>query len=275
MNPRPSDRPVGRTRVSRVALGGLVAIVAAGTALRLIGLPYGLPEVYNPDEVAIMNRAMAFGTGDLNPHNFVYPTFYFYVLFVWEGLFFVAGRATGFFASVAEFERSFFVDPTGIYLAGRAFTVVCGVLTIITTWQLARRALGAGAALAAAALLAAAPLAVRDAHYVKHDVPVTLLVVVTHLLLADVLFDEARRQRLWRWAMLGAVAGLATSTHYYAAFLTIPIGLAALALGDRPDSPAWRLCGVRPYAGRGGASHELAQPARPVSSRSSPRPHSC
>ena len=60
--------------------------VAVALALRMIGLRYGLPAVYNPDEVAIMSRALAFARGDLNPHNFLYPTLYFYVLFAWEGL---------------------------------------------------------------------------------------------------------------------------------------------------------------------------------------------
>ena len=67
----------------RVALT-LICLVALG--LRLVGLRYGLPAVYNPDEVAIMSRALAFAKGDLNPHNFLYPTFYFYALFAWEGL---------------------------------------------------------------------------------------------------------------------------------------------------------------------------------------------
>ena len=53
--------------------------------LRVPGLAFGLPAVYNPDEIAIMSRALAFAKGDLNPHNFLYPTFYFYVLFAWVG----------------------------------------------------------------------------------------------------------------------------------------------------------------------------------------------
>ena len=65
------------------ALAGmaLVAILALAAWLRVQGLAFGLPAVYNPDEIAIMSRALAFAKGDLNPHNFLYPTFYFYVLF--------------------------------------------------------------------------------------------------------------------------------------------------------------------------------------------------
>ena len=32
-----------------------------------------------------MARALGFASGTLNPHNFLYPTFYFYVLFAWVG----------------------------------------------------------------------------------------------------------------------------------------------------------------------------------------------
>ena len=59
----------------------IAAIVTMAFGLRLYGVRYGLPYVYNPDEVAIMSRALGFAKGDLNPHNFLYPTLYFYALF--------------------------------------------------------------------------------------------------------------------------------------------------------------------------------------------------
>ena len=45
----------------------LAIICGVGLWLRLRGLGYGLPAIYNMDEVAIMNRAMAFGTEKLPP----------------------------------------------------------------------------------------------------------------------------------------------------------------------------------------------------------------
>ncbi len=63
----------------------LTALCALAFGLRVVGLQYGLPAVYNPDEVSIMARALGFARGTLNPHNFLYPTFYFYVLFAWVG----------------------------------------------------------------------------------------------------------------------------------------------------------------------------------------------
>src|SRR6187399_1474160 len=161
---------------ARLAL--LIALLALAEWLRATGLSFGLPAVYNPDEIAIMSRALGFAKGDLNPHNFLYPTLYFYVLFACEGLYFIGGRLLGAIPSRAAFQQSFFVDPTGIYLAGRALGVVCGLLTVWATWRFGRRLAGPVGGAAAAVFLAVAPFAVRDAHYVKHDVPATLLITL-------------------------------------------------------------------------------------------------
>jgi hypothetical protein len=193
-------------------MGGILVI---GALLRVVGMGFGLPAVYNPDEVAIMNRAVALGQNGLNPHNFLYPTLYFYVLFGWEALLFAAGWVAGRFESLAAFEREFFLNPTIFYLAGRLLSALCGVATLWATWRFGTRLFGHTAGLAAATLLAVAPLAVRDAHYVKHDVPVTLLIVLTHLALST---PHPRR-----WWLTGIAAGLSMSTHYYAVFVLVPV----------------------------------------------------
>jgi hypothetical protein len=218
---------------ARISVWLTLALIA-GAILRLIGIAYGLPAVYNPDEVAIMNRAIGLGQNGFNPHNFLYPSLYFYALFAWEGAWFVIGRATGVFASLAAFERGFFTDPTSIYVAGRVMSAICGVLTIWMTWRMGRRMGGLAAGIVAAALLAVSPLAVRDAHYVKHDVPVTCLIVLAHVLMAAEL-REPVTQRRWLWPAV--VTGLAMSTHYYAIFLWVP--LATLMLFPADPQP-WR-----------------------------------
>ena len=159
----------------------LAVIVVGGVVLRVRGLAYGLPAVYNPDEIAIMSRALGFAKGDLNPHNFLYPSLYFYALFGWVAASFAVDWALGVFGSVAQFQQSLFVDPTAIYVAGRSLSVLCGALAILATWRLGSRFADDRTGLAAAAFLAVAPFAVRDAHYVKHDVPATLAVLMAML----------------------------------------------------------------------------------------------
>jgi len=215
--------------VSRSVLIATVALACGvGLWLRLNGLGFGLPAVYNMDEVAIMNRALAFGTGDLSPHNFLYPTFYFYALFAWQGLTFVTGWVMGWWDSVAAFQREFFVDPSRLYWSGRLLSTLCGVATIAAVAGLASRLFGRTAGAIAALVMAIMPIAVMDAHYVKHDVPVTLLIVLVHLWLARVVTTEGRA-RMKDVLVTGALAGLAMSTHYYAVLVALPVGAVLLS----------------------------------------------
>jgi hypothetical protein len=216
-------------------LAVLMALLALAQWLRTAGLDFGLPAVYNPDEVAIMSRSLAFAKGDLNPHNFLYPTFYFYVLFGWIGGWFVLNWLTGAIPSLAAFQTQFFLDPSGVYFAGRALGVACGVATVWLVWPLAARLAGWRAGAVAALLLAVSPTAVRDAHYVKHDVPVTLAIAAAMLVLfrlarvgeaAHAALDPPRPRPLLG---AGAACGVAFSTHYYAVFLTLPLAIAVAA----------------------------------------------
>ena len=205
----------------------LVAVCAVALGLRLIGLQYGLPAVYNPDEVAIMSRALSFATGTLNPHNFLYPTFYFYVLFAWVGVYLALVWVTGRVDSIAALRRLYFLDATGIYTAGRALGVAAGTATVALLYRLTSKLTDRRTALAAAVFLAVAPLHVRDSHYVKHDVPATLAIVVGYLAIVRIWpiarpGGPDRRDTL----LAGAACGMAFSTHYYCVFLAIPLALA-------------------------------------------------
>lgn len=204
-----------------------------GFWLRVQAIGYGLPAVYNMDEVAIMNRALTFATGTLNPGNFLYPTFYFYVLFAWEGLTALVGLAMGRWDSLAGFERQFFIDPTPLFMSGRVLSAVCGTATLLVVYHIGVRLRDHTTGLVGAALLAVAPFAVQDAHYVKHDVPVTLLISLVPLALLS-----TSSRRLW-WA--GAAAGLAISTHYYAALAALMIVVERLTT---PEPWSQRLRGL-------------------------------
>ena len=204
----------------------LTAVCLIGFGLRVLGLQYGLPAVYNPDEVAIMARALSFARGTLNPHNFLYPTFYFYVLFAWVGVYLTWVWLSGRVASIHALQQLYFTDPTGIYTAGRALGVVAGTATIAVLYRLAARLTDHRTAIAAAIFLAVAPLHVRDSHYVKHDVPATLAVVLAYLAMTRVwpcARPDGPRER--DTLMAGAACGVAFSTHYYCVFLTLPLAI--------------------------------------------------
>jgi hypothetical protein len=171
-----------------------------------------------------MARALAFAKGSLNPHNFLYPTFYFYVLFAWVGTYLAFLYLAGRVASVAALQRLYFTDPTGIYAAGRALGAVSGAATVLLVYRLATCLVNRRAGLAAAVFMAAAPLSVRDSHYVKHDVFATMLVVAAYVAIVR-LWPAApeRGARRRDVVVAGAVCGAAFSTHYYCVFLALPL----------------------------------------------------
>jgi hypothetical protein len=222
------DTPYGRQWVYTLAA---VCVLAAG--LRAFGLGYGLPGVYNPDETPILNRGLAIAQ-ELKPQNFVYPSLYFYLLFAWEGLFFVVGRLVGHFSSAAAFQQAFFIDPSQHFLAGRAFSVLCGTLTVVAVFLLGRRLYDRATGLAAAAALAVSPIAVRDAHYVKLDVPTTMFVAIAHVAFAWIVVNPAAARHKRSWIIAGFLSGLAVSAQYYAVFIAFT--MCAVALADLPRS---------------------------------------
>ena len=241
---------------SRTAAWWLGAICLLALGLRLFGLAYGLPDVHNPDEIPILNRALDLANHRLNPHNFLYPTLYFYALLAWEGLFFLIGRVTGFYGSLAAFERDFFVDPSHLVLAGRALTAMFGVLTIVAVYQLGARLYDRMTGLGAALLLAVAPFAVRDAHYIKHDVPVTFFIVLTQVAAARIVVDPSVALRRRSWLLAGAMSGLALSTQYYA-FPVVLVIIAAAAI-EAGRIGRWRAFVNLVWAGVGSIAAFLA-----------------
>jgi hypothetical protein len=223
----------------------LLLLTTLAFALRVSGVQYGLPHVYNPDEVAIMARALTFAKGSLDPQNFLYPTFFFYLLFAWVGIYLAFVWVTGRVASLGELQRLYFSDPTGIYTAGRMLGVVSGAAAVVLLYRLAARLTDARTALAAAVFIAVAPLHVRDSHYVKHDVFATLTVVLAYLAIARVWLPAsgtaARRKDV---IAAGAACGLAFSTHYYCVFLGFPL--------------AWAVAQDSRRAGTGQAARNMA-----------------
>lgn len=228
-----SSDMTGVTIPRRPVYVGLAAVTLLGLGLRLWSLGYGLPGVFNMDERPILDRALTFAKGDPNPRNFLYPTLYLYALFAWEGLYFAVGRLLGWFGSVHAFQQAFFVDPSGHVLAGRALTALFGTATVPAVYLFGLRLHGPAVGLGAALFMAVAPLAVRDAHYVKLDVPVTLFAALAHAALALVVADPERAARRSTWLVAGACAGLAISTQYYAGLLAVPFFAAAVAHATR------------------------------------------
>jgi len=208
----------------RVAIVAGVLLLAA--AVRLWGIHYGLPWLfYFHDEPQIVLRALRLGTGDLNPHFFIWPgTLLIYLAFASFAVLFVVGRVVGWWAGKEAFAAAYFRDPTAFYLLPRLQSVAFGVWTVWLAWGFGAEAYSVPVGLAAALGLAVNAL---HAHYSHLAHPVTAVTAFTVLgLWAAWRAAAGGRPRALYLAALAA--GLGASAQYHAALLAVPAGVALL-----------------------------------------------
>ena len=197
--------------MSRRALSwALVAVIAIAAFLRFWNIDWGLPFPYHPDEGSILVHSLGFGTGDMNPHWFRWPSLLMYVVFGLYGFYYLIGRVFGFLGAPIDLVTQFFTDISPFWLIGRAVSAVAGVVTVGLTWRFSRKAFGAFAGIAAALFLAVMYLHVRDSHYATPDVTATLFVTASMI----AALSAAHSGRGGMLILSGLFAGLAASTKY-------------------------------------------------------------
>jgi 4-amino-4-deoxy-L-arabinose transferase-like glycosyltransferase len=203
----------------------LGAIVGVGFALRAWAIGWGLPYVDHPDEPALVNVALRMlRDGDLNPHFFLYPSLYFYLLLGVFGLHYRWGVSTGLYQSLATMPvtTDLYTTIPGFFVWGRALGIMIGSVTALTMFGVGKRAWSRSAGLCAALVVATSPFHMRHSQYVTTDVTSAWLTLLS--------FGGAIaiwRNGRWRaYLLAGVFAGLAASTKYNAAVIVLPIAVA-------------------------------------------------
>jgi hypothetical protein len=192
----------------------LVSILILAFILRIVGFGFG---THYPDEHIVVYHALGFGTGDLNPHMFYYPSLFLYLLFFLYGLFYLGGTLAGAFANSTDFLNTFLLNPQIFYFIGRAANAFLGTLTVWAIFSLGRAYRSRSVGLISALFLAVCFLHVRDSHFATVDISMTFFIVLSLMFLLN-----GKRYPA------AFVAGLAAATKYNAFLLFIPLALAYL-----------------------------------------------
>jgi 4-amino-4-deoxy-L-arabinose transferase-like glycosyltransferase len=199
---------------------GLVLIAAA---LRVYGIDWGLPQVY--EEATPLYKAWdMWGWGareslDLNPHFFNYPSLSFYLQFLGQGVLYLVLKVFGVVDSTLDYRVLYVLDKTSFYIIGRAITAAFGVMTVLLTYATARRFMGHMMSTAIALLLAIAPFHISKSQVVEVDIPVTCLIMLTLWFAIGMLRDTTKKN----YIHAGLAMGLAMSMKYTAAMLVFPL----------------------------------------------------
>ena len=225
-----------------------LAIVMLAAALRLYGIGHDLP--YSPavDEPAVVGRAVdMMKTGDLNPHFFDYGGLVIYLHLLVAVPRFIAGALAGEWNTLAA------ADTHDFILWSRVVTAILGTLTVLVVYLIGRRRSEA-TGLIGALLVAVFGQHVRESHYALTDVPLTFAIAAAWL--ASLRAGE--RPSLARFAVAGALAGLATSAKYPGVFAFV---LPLLVIWATPGSlGVVRLRATLVTVGAGAAAFLLTSP---------------
>ena len=203
----------------------LIAVVVCGLFLRLWGINFGLPFQFHQDEPIVVNHAIAYGTGDLNPHFFIIPPLCSYLLFFFYGIYFVFGKLLGIFGGTEEFALTFFSDSTVFYVIARLILgVIPGTLMVWMSYVLHKTFFGIKGALYTAALAAFSFLFVINAHYAYTDSVLMVFILAAYIFIGKLTQDPSLKNYL----LSGIFIGLATGTKYNGILLMVSLYFAHL-----------------------------------------------
>ena len=199
----------------------IVVIVLVAFLLRLWGIAFGLPRLYDPDEWHWVGRACRMLKDiDPNPHWFGNPgTPLMYLLAALYAVLFGLGLVMGSYSGVADFEALYFHDPTLFYLSGRVLSAAFGTATVLAVYVIARRVCDRRVGLIAATAVALSPTHILYSKIVRGDVPITFLLLVALWFCLNVL--EGRHVR--DYVAAGLFTGTAVATKYPAAIFVVSI----------------------------------------------------
>jgi Dolichyl-phosphate-mannose-protein mannosyltransferase len=212
------DATIARRGLYGPALGLLLVVTLL---LRLWGIKQGLPYSYNSDEAAhFVPKAIGFFSGDLNPHYFLNPPGYSYLLFIVFELWFGSADAA---------RSAYATDPTALFVLARLVAALLATAAVWLTYLAGSRLFDRAIGLLAGAILGLGFLPVFYSHVALNDVPTLAPVALALFGIAGVL----RLGRARDYLLSGVAIGLAAATKYTGGIMLVCL-LAACVAGGGP-----------------------------------------
>jgi len=232
--------------LARYAPWCLASVLLVATALRVWGIGFGLPYVEHPDEPFwVIKVLQMIKSSDPNPHDFIYPSLYYYVNALAYLLFYGAGRLFGAFQSLTDLAEPVLLIGgsgktalPGLFLAGRSLSVALGVATVALTFDLGRRITGfvLGGVLAGL-WVAFSPTLVANSRFLIPDGPLAFFTTLIVWASWRIYQDGQTRDYL----LAGVALGLAVGLKYNAVVFALAIILAHFLRTGLRGVKDWRL----------------------------------
>lgn len=205
----------------------LIGIFLAALFIRLWGVRYGLPIIFNIDEPSFV-RSVNGLRFSLNPNRFDWPHTHFYIHFVFYMLFYYS-RSLIQLVGLRPFLESalplLWQDPPVFYFLSRVINAFFGALTVFPLYFASKNLLGKkNLALMTVLVFSFIPFGVEDAHRALLDTGMTFWIALTLLYITKLLDKPTNKNFL----LTGVFLGLAFGTKYNAMFYFLVLAIAVL-----------------------------------------------
>lgn len=208
----------------------LVGVVLTGTAIRFVGIGWGLPLLLHPDEWVVVEYAI-----DLAQRNSFEPDFFFRPDHLEIQLSYLAYLVWGHVFNGMPPEELYLTSVAPFYAISRGITALFGSAMIPLAYLIGRP-FGRWAGLLMALGVALFPPFVEHSRYATPDIPLTFTVML--VVLGCVLYI---RGQSW-WALVLACAGVALGiTAKYPAVLGTTVIAAAIIIAATRSHQPWRI----------------------------------
>lgn len=204
---------------SFLILGGLLL---AALLIRLPGITYGLPFLYVPDEVGVVQSAGLLAGGNFTPAVFNYPLLFHAFLIPAHGGYFLYCFLSGVIESPSAFQEFYFTHPTWFYLLARYISLVFGMLTIWAIYLLGKTIYNRRTGLLSAGICAFLPSLFNFSRIGKVETLFCFFVVMGMIYIYRVYQDNRWKDNL----LAGIFGGLAIAAKYNGALIALPFLLA-------------------------------------------------
>jgi hypothetical protein len=200
-------KPKKETYVFYTILG---LVLTGAFILRAIGVKWGLPMAFHPDEPHLVLASKNFFSGDFNPHSFLYPSLLMYIMHIVHRIYYL-------FVSQP-------VDITPLYIMSRLTVAAFGVGSVMLSAILGKRLFNKYVGLGAAILLSVSSLHVINSHYATTDVPLSFFMLLTIIFTIQL----AQKKRMLNYILAGLAFGLTVSVKIPGVVMFVPIFVAHL-----------------------------------------------
>lgn len=203
----------------------LVCLFAAAFAIRSIGIGWGLPgqnysySVFLADEPGVLYSSLVLGQGYYRHELQNYPFFYYLSFFVF-GFYFFAGLVAGHFQGLSDFKAQYILDRGQFLIMGRIFIIFVASLTVVLTYELAKRLFGRTVAIISSLfmLLSFGHIVYSKVFRLDSFLPFIYLCVFYLI----VRLAQSNTRRLWPYVLAGFALAFAVATKVTGWAILIP-----------------------------------------------------